>query len=527
MPLVAGIDFGTLSVRVTIVDTGRGRLGSGVAEFPLHRKRDNPDYATQSHADHMHALVQAMHKAIGAANVRGNDIAALAVDTTGSSVIPVGNNLEPLGDYYLWCDHRASREAALITEAARRAKLEVIQWCGGVYSSEWGFSKLLHWLRHNPDKRDRFVTAFEHCDMASAVLCGITDPSIAPRSVCAMGHKWMWNASLGGLPPEEFLVSVDPLLKDVRAKLGGRYETSDHIAGHLAPDWAAKLGLRAGIPIPVGAFDAHWDAIGAGACTGDVVNVVGTSTCIIAMSDDTRLIPGVCGVVPGSVHPKRTGIEAGLSATGDIFEAIARRAGSTVAALSAGLESYKAGETGLLRMTWDNGDRTVLVNPELGGITLGWNLTHSAQDELFAAIEGTAFHTRVIFERLEKHGVPIHRVINSGGIPQKNGVLNQIYANVLNKPVLIPKSEVTSLGSAIFASLAAGAFRSVEEAQEALCPEHRVVEPDPKAARVYDELYSMYRDLYFGFGKQDSTATAVGRTLPTLRRIAAASRGNG
>jgi L-ribulokinase len=527
MVIVAGVDFGTLSVRVTIVDTDRGRLGSGVAEFPLHRKREDPDVATQSHADHMRALAEAMQRAVASSNVPGKQIAALAIDTTGSSVIPVGERLEPLGDYYLWCDHRAWREAALITETALREKLEVMEWCGGVYSSEWGFSKLLHWLRHNPEKRERFVTAFEHCDMAAAVLCGITDSAEAPRSVCAMGHKWMWNEALGGLPPENFLVAVDPLLKGVRAKLGGRYATSDRIAGGLAPEWAAKLGLRAGIPIPVGAFDAHWDAVGAGARTGDVVNVVGTSTCIIAMSDDTRLIPGVCGVVPGSVHPKKTGVEAGLSATGDIFEAIARRAGSTAAALSAGLEAYKAGQTGLLRMTWDNGDRTVLVNPELGGITLGWNLTHAPQDELFAAIEGTAFHTRVILERMEKHGVPIERVINGGGIPQKNHVLNQIYANVLNKPVLIPKVDVTSLGSAIFASMAAGAHRSIEEAQRALCPEHRVVEPNRESVRVYEELYGLYRELYFGFGKPDSPAISAGRVLPSLRRIAAAARGNG
>ena len=216
--------------------------------------------------------------------------------------------------------------------------------------------------------------------------------------------------------------------------------------------------MQAGIPIPVGAFDAHWDAIGAGARTGDVVNVVGTSTCIIAMSDDTRLIPGVCGVVPGSVHPQKTGVEAGLSATGDIFDAIARRAGNRSPNFRQGLEDFRPGQTGLLRLTWDNGDRTVLVNPELGGVTFGWNLTHSAQDELFAAIEGTAFHTRVILERMERHGVLIHRVVNAGGIPQKNEVLNRVYANVLNKPVLIPQSEVTSLGSAIFAALAAGRF---------------------------------------------------------------------
>jgi len=525
MAIVAGVDFGTLSVRVTLVDSDRGRLGSGVAEYPLHRKKDDPDHATQSHDDHMRALAQATRKAIAAAGVAGDQVAALAIDTTGSSVIPVGEKLEPLDEYYLWCDHRSWREAALITETARQKKLEAIDWCGGTYSFEWGFSKLLHWLRHNPGKRGQFVTAFEHCDMVAAVLCGITDPSEAPRSVCAMGHKWMWNASLGGLPPEDFLTAVDPLLKGVRAKLNGRYAASDKIAGQLTAQWADRLGLGPGIPIPVGAFDAHWDAVGAGARTGDVVNVVGTSTCIIAMSDATQRIPGVCGVVPGSVHPQKTGVEAGLSATGDIFEAIARRAGTTVRALSQGLESYRPGQTGLLRMTWDNGDRTVLVNPELGGITLGWHLTHTAQDELFAAIEGTAFHTRVILERMEQHGVPIRRVINAGGIPQKNEVLNRVYANVLNKPVLLPQADVTSVGSAIFAAVAAGAFRSIEDAQKKLCPPYRAVEPDPAASRVYEELYGLYRELYFGFGASGSAAISAGRVLPALRRLAAAARG--
>jgi L-ribulokinase len=523
MAIVAGVDFGTLSVRVSIVDSERGLLASAVSEIPLHRKREDPDFATQSHQDHMRALAKATRLALKSARVKGDRVESIALDTTGSSVVPVAEGLVPLDDYYLWCDHRAKQEAAEITGLARKEGLEAIQWCGGVYSSEWGFAKLLHWLRHNPGKRTKFETALEHCDMVAATLCDITDAKQVKRSICAMGHKWMWNASLGGLPPESFLVKVDPLLAGVRAKLAGEYATSDKIAGTLSPQWAEKLGLRAGIPIPVGAFDAHWDAIGAGAKEGDVVNVVGTSTCIIAYAPKAQLIPGVCGVVPGSVHPQFTGIEAGLSATGDIFSAIARRAGTTVEDLSKGLAKYRAGQTGLLRMTWDNGDRTVLVNPRLGGITLGWNLQHTAQDELFAAIEGTAFHTRVILDRLSEYGAPTQRVINGGGIPQSNPVLNQVYANVLGRPVLVPSSKVTGLGSAIFAFLAAGSFKTIDEAQRKVCPSYTVLKPQPETQSVYAELYDLYRKIYFDFGRP-TEASPFGTVLPKLIEIA---RGKG
>jgi L-ribulokinase len=518
MAIVAGVDFGTLSVRVSIVDSEQGLLATALAEYPLHRKREDPEYATQSHDDQMRALAIATRGAVQKAGILGDHVQALAVDTTGSSVIPVGNNLQPLDEYYLWCDHRAKAEAAEITEAAHREKLQAIEWCGGVYSSEWGFSKLLHWLRHNPQKRSQFVTAFEHCDMAAVTLCGITDPRLAKRSICAMGHKWLWNAELGGLPPEEFLVSVDPLFAGVREKLQGEYVTSDHIAGKLSPVWAEKLGLKAGIPIPVGAFDAHWDAIGAGCRTDDMVNVIGTSTCIIGITPSINLVPGVCGVVQGSVHPQRTGIEAGLSAVGDIFNAIAQRAGTDVPTLSNGLDKYRAGQTGLLRITWDNGDRTVLVNPNLRGATLGWNLQSTAQDELFAAIEGTAFHTRIILDRMAEHGVDIKRVINAGGIPQKNNVLNQVYANVLGRPVLVPSKSVVSLGSAIFAFLAAGTFKTVEEAQDKICPQHRVFSTEPAAQKVYDSLYARYKKFYFSFGQPGDAA--FGNLMPTLIKLA-------
>ena len=524
MSIVAGADFGTLSVRISIFDKERGKLGSASAEYPLHSSPTDPHLKTQSHDDQMAALTRAMREAIEVSGIAGSEIRALALDTTGSSVIMVGEGLRPLGEYYLWCDHRAAAEAAEITRCAHAfhggSGFQGIDWCGGVYSSEWGWSKLLHWLRHNPELRPKLVTALEHCDMVAATLCGITDPKEIPRSICAMGHKWMWNPLWGGLPPEEFLTAVDPLLGGMRAKIAaGRYRTSDTLAGRLSEAWASRLGLAPGIPIPVGAFDAHWDAIGANIRLGDVVNVIGTSTCIIGLSDKETLVPGVCGVVPGSVIPGQVGIEAGMSAVGDVFGAIAARAGTTVAELSAESAHLCAGETGLLRLTWDNGDRTVLVNPALGGITFGWNLHHTAADELFAAVEGTALQTRIIFDRMQENGAPIHRVINGGGIPKRNPTLNRIYANVLRKPVLVPQGDITSLGSVIIAFLAAGDFTSIAEAQNALCPPFETFAPDAVESARYDRLYALFREAYFALGTSDAKPAALGRILPELQVI--------
>ena len=503
MTLVAGIDFGTASVRVSIVHGERGRIGGANADYPVLRRADDPNFATQRHEDHLRALEEAFQAAIAAAAVKGRDIRAMAVDTTGSTVIPLDERLQPLDDAYLWCDHRAWREAAEITAKARELQLEALQWCGGTYSSEWGFAKVLHWLRSHSERRHLFYTAAEHCDLMVATLCGVYDPDIMVRSVCAMGHKWMWNKGLGGLPSEEFLTAVDPLFEGLRARLQGSYLTADQVAGGLSDPWAARLGLRAGIPVAAGALDAHWDAVGAGCRLGDVVNVIGTSTCIMAVTDAPRLIPGLSGVVQGSIHPAKLGIESGLSAVGDLFEAIARRAGKTVSDLASRLWCFKAAQTGLLRLAWDNGDRSVLADPQLRGVTLGWRLNHTAEDELFAAIEGTAFHTRIILDRLQEYDVPIERVINAGGVPQRNEVLNRVYASVLGKPILLPASETTSLGSAIFAFLAAGVFKTVEEAQSALTPRYRVIDPEAGDVRIYEEAFAQFREVYFSLSRSD------------------------
>ncbi len=517
MTYVAGADFGTLSVRVTIMECETGVAVASVAEgYPLHRDPADPLIARQAHGDHMASLARAMQGAIAAAGIDGHDIAAFAADTTGSSVVIVDDALQPLGDYYLWADHSAHAEAEEITALARAEGLEALEWCGGTYSHEWGYAKLLHFLRHNPDKRDRVATALEHCDMVAATLSGVRRVQDIPRSVCAMGHKWMWNPKWGGYPAQDFLSRVDPLLDGINARLEGRFGMAPEVAGHLSPEWAEKLGLKPGIPIPFGAFDAHWDALGSGGRQGDVVNVVGTSTCFIAIAPkDVAPVPGICGVVPGSVTPDTAGIEAGQSATGDIFEAIARRSNRDLATLMQGLETYRPGQTGLLRLPWDNGDRTVLVRSDLGGITLGWDLGHGAEDELHAAIEGMAMHTRIIHDRMEQCGMAIRHVINGGGIPQKNDVLNQIYADVLCRPVHVPQSSPTGVGSCIMASVACGALPDIATAQERLAPSARIFTPRPDAVAAYDKLFEIFRSVYMGFGA--GAPLDLGSVLPNLR----------
>ena len=519
MTLVAGADFGTLSVRVTIMDTVDGSVrGSAVASYPLHRSESDPHVARQSHDDQMDALCAAMREAIDEAGIDGTSIAAFAADTTGSSVIPLDKNLQPLAEYYLWCDHTAHAEAAEITERARAEGIEAIDWCGGVYSHEWGYSKLLHFLRHNPDQRARLATAAENCDMIAATLCGITSVAELPRSVCAMGHKWMWGRKWGGLPPQDFLSRVDPLFDGINEKMGGRWGHSLERAGTLSAHWAERMGLAAGIPIPFGAFDAHWDAIGTGCAPGDVVNVVGTSTCIIALADpDSGPVPGICGAVPDSVIPGSIGIEAGQSATGDVFDAIAQRAGSDVATLCAGLEDRRPGESGLLRVPWDNGDRTVLVRPDLGGVTLGWDLGHGPADEMHAAIEGMAMHVSLIIDRMASGGTEFTRVINAGGIPQKNDVLNQVYADVLGRDVHVPDHSPVGVGACIFAALAAGGFDSIADAQTVMAPPTRVFRPRAGRTAAYATLSGLFNDVYFAFG--EGRPCDMGRILPTLRRF--------
>lgn len=492
MTLVAGVDFGTASVRVSIFEVGRGARGLGVAPIATRRSRVDPLLATQKHADHLSALEQAFAAALSSSGVDGRSIASLAIDTTGSTVVALDARLQPISPYYLWCDHRAWREAEEITSLGAE-RLPALAWCGGRYSTEWGWSKVLHALRHKKLAGARAAAFAEHCDVMVATLLGLRDVTAMPRSACAAGHKWLWH---DGWPPRTALDTLDSRLPALIGQMTGPVLTSDQIAGGLSPEWAGRLGLRSDIPVPVGALDAHWDAVGVGCRIGDAVNVLGTSGCLMSVANAARPIPGIPGVVRGSIHPALWGIEAGLAAVGALFEAIARRARRSVEVLMRSTHGFRPGQTGLIRLPWDHGDRGPHADATLRGVCVGWQLSHSAADELFAAIEGVALQTRLLLDRMSGAGVGVHRMIHAGGIPRRNPVLNQIFANVLQRTVLVPREDVTGRGSSMFAALAAGCFRTIEEAQAAMAPACEEIEPQLDARDPYDALYGRFATLY-------------------------------
>jgi L-ribulokinase len=349
----------------------------------------------------------------------------------------------------------------------------------------------------------------ELADYVPAVLGGIDDPAKVQRCVCAAGHKAMYSDVWGGLPAKDFLKRLDPKLADLRDRLFEEAYAADRPAGTLTKEWAAKLGLREGIPIAMGAFDAHYGAVGSGVRSGTLVKIIGTSTCDCAVAsakEKVQDVPGICGIVNGSIMPGYYGIEAGQSAVGDILkwwvEGVCKGDDRLHAQLSAEASSLKPGQSGLLALDWNNGNRTILVDPLLTGLLVGQTLHTTRADVYRALIEATAYGARAIIERMREYGVPIDRVVCCGGIAEKNALFMQIYADVIGHPMLIAGSPQTpALGSAISAAVVAGAHPSFEAAQEKMTAlKEKRYAPDPAAQRVYDELYGVYRELHDSFG---------------------------
>lgn len=534
MSYTLGIDYGTNSVRAVVVDCADGRVvGTSVFDYPSGTQGvildpKDPHLARQNPADYVAGLRASVTGALAeAARVPGFSAGAvigIGVDTTGSTPLPVDARARPLAldprwsgnpaaQAWLWKDHTSAGEAARITAAAREHAPEYLAPIGGVYSSEWWWSKIWHCLTVAPDVFDAAASWVELADFVPAVLAGVDDARAIVRCVCAAGHKAMYSEAWGGLPSKAFLARLDPKLADLRDRLYDRAHPPGRPAGTLSAEWAGALGLRPGIAIAMGGFDAHYGAVGSGIRRGTFVKIIGTSTCdcaIAPVADRIADIPGICGIVDGSIMPGYFGIEAGQSAVGDILkwwvEGVCQGDGALHAVLSAEAAALKAGESGLLALDWNNGNRTILVDPRLTGLLLGQTL-HTTRAEIYRAlIEATAFGARAIIERIREHGVPIDRVVCCGGIAEKNDLFMQIYADVIGQPMLIAGSPQTpALGAAISAAVtagsAAGGYDDWIVAQDRMTTlKEKRFSPEPGARRVYDELYGMYRELHDTFG---------------------------
>ena len=419
-----GLDYGTNSVRALIVEVATGReVGTFVSDYPtgeagivLHPR--DPNLARQHPGDYLQGLEASVRGALaeagGRADFKPGDVIGIGVDTTGSTPIPVDAQGLPLAlsdafadnpdaMAWLWKDHTGHAEAIEITEKAARLRPAYLAKCGGTYSSEWFWSKLLHCRRCAPDVFDAAFTWVEMADWIPAVLTGTTRPAEIKRCICAAGHKAIFNASWGGYPDAEFIGELDPALVRVRETLPDKAFTVGDAVGALTPEWAAKLGLPEGIPVAAGAFDAHLGGVGSGIQPGVLVKIIGTSSCDMAvapLSQELPDIPGLCGIVPESILPGFYGLEAGQSAVGDIFNWFVNRiqpggasAGSHEA-LTAAAERLRPGESGLLALDWHNGNRTILVDQRLTGAMVGLTL-HTRPAEIYRAlIEATAFGAR-------------------------------------------------------------------------------------------------------------------------------------
>jgi L-ribulokinase len=534
MPYTLGIDYGTNSVRALVVDVRDGReLGTAVVNYPSGKEgilldpRDH-NLARQYPGDYLSGLDESVKAALAQAaedpSFSASEVIGIGVDTTGSSPLPVDEHNYPLGMHpeyksshaaqcWLWKDHTSYREAARITELAGEMRPQYIAKCGNTYSSEWFWSKIWKCLKVAPEIFDAAYSWVELADYVPSVLAGVTDPKAIVRGICCAGHKALYSDEWDGLPDKDFLAALDPKLAALRDRLYTRAYDATTAAGALCPEWAAKLGLPAGIPIAIGEMDVHYGAIGSGVEEGVLVKVIGTSTCdcaVVSASKKVADIPGICGIVKGAILPGFYGIEAGQSAVGDIFkwwvEGVCKGDAALHAELTREAAAARPGASGLLALDWNNGNRTILVNPMLTGLLVGQTL-HTTRAEIYRAlIEATAFGARAIIERIKEYGVPIERVVCSGGIAEKNPLLMQIYADVTGCTMQVAgSSQACALGSAVSAAVLAGPkqgghpdFKTAQEAMTSLRTTEYV--PDERSQAVYHELYALYRQLHDAFG---------------------------
>ncbi len=535
-----GLDFGTNSLRAVVLDLEKGiEIADAVCNYPsgvdgVILDAGNPHLARQNPYDYHISMEKVIKDVVEKARRREKTFSqekmiGIGVDTTGSTPLPVDENLIPLTFHnefrrnnnamaYLWKDHTSADEAEEITDLAEKIRPEYLARIGGVYSSEWFFSKLLHLARIDRRVFDATASFVELCDYIPAVLCGKNRPGEVIRSICAAGHKAMYNEDWGGLPDDEFLYKLDRSFKDIRKKLYEKAYPAGQPAGYLCEEWAKKTGLLPGIPVSVGAFDAHMGAVGAGVKPGVLVKVIGTSSCDMTVAPTGRKlrdIPGICGMVTHSIIPGFVGIEAGQSGVGDIFNWFVKRfapAGirDPHRQYSLAAAKIKPGQTGLLALDWHNGNRNILVDQKLTGLVLGLTLNTSPEEIYRTLIEATGFGARMIIERIEEYGVEINEIIATGGIPDKNPLLMQIYSDITGRVLKIAASQQTcAVGAAVFGAIAAGkqrgGFADVLDAQKKVCRFKKIVyRPDKNNKKVYDKIYRLYKGIHDAFGTKSA-----------------------
>ena len=546
-----GLDYGTNSVRTLIVNIANGReVASAVWNYEhgtqgVILSRD-PNLARQHPADYVKGAEVTIKKALAQAKraVRGfapDQIIGIGVDTTGSTPLPVDRHGIPLAFdkrfakhpaamAWLWKDHTGIAEATEITALAGKIRPQYLAKCGGTYSSEWFFSKILHCLRTSPEVFDAAFSWVECSDWVPAMLTGTQAPDKLTIGICAAGHKAMYNDAWGGYPDAEFLAQLDPKLGELRSRLRPKAHSIDRAVGGLTLEWAKRTGLPMGLPVAVGAFDAHLGGVGSGIAPGVLVKILGTSACdmiVVPLGEKLADIPGLCGIVPGSILPGCYGLEAGQSAVGDIFnwfvnyiQPLGKKVGSHEA-LSAAAAKMAPGESGLLALDWNNGNRTVLVDQRLTGLLLGQTLYTTPAEIYRALIEATAFGALTIISRFEEYGLKVDEIVNCGGIAEKNPLVMQIYADVTGRPIKISRSAQTcalgaAIAGAVVAGKAAGGYSNYPDAQKAMTGlKSRVFKPNPAAHAVYKELYSLYRKLHDAFGIQQAT----GNLYDVMKRL--------
>lgn len=560
MPYTIGLDYGTNSLRCLVVDVADGNeLGTAVYEY--HSGREgillNPadhNVARQNPVDYLRGLESTVPEALRQAKKTdksfvASEVIGIGLDTTGSTPIPVDAAGMPLAMkaefkdnlnacVWLWKDHTGYAEAAEITELAGKEHPEYLAKCGGTYSSEWFFSKILHCLRTDPSVFNAAYTWVEHADWMTGILTGTEHPHTLKRCRCAAGHKAMFSNVWGGYPAKDFLSRLDPKLAKLRETLSEQTYAIDTRAGGLTAEWAVKLGLTAGIPVAMAAFDAHLGAVGCGIAPGTLVKIIGTSSCdmvVWPVGNELADVPGICGIVDGSILPGYWGLEAGQSAVGDIFNWFVnyiQPGGAETGShnwLTGQAEKLRPGQSGLLALDWNNGNRTILADQRLSGLLIGQTL-HSRPEEIYRAlVEATAFGALTIINRMEEYGVKIDEVVNCGGIAEKSPMVMQIYADVIGREMKVSRSPQTcALGSAVAAAVVAGSsccgYDDFASAQAAMTGVKGVVyKPIPENREVYTKLYKLYRQIHNGFGVP-GTATPMANVMKDLLNIKEAAQ---